>query len=1039
MFNIFILIIILFSSCSEAPLIDNYAQDEEMVELCFKVDRAMPTFLTKADKKPMFDHLYVLVFDENAYFVEYAKAKYVEDKKKYKIELHTTDEKRILHFIASNKSLNDLVESSNLGFTTSDILLMNEHMTTSDGDCAYWQRVELPNISGNMSIKPVQLVSNQAEIMVEIDDNVKNFDFEGFVVVNQPDKGSIVPYRQGGESNYPNFESPLEYAKINYKGYMPKGTSLLNRIPNKNKELKFFKNEEVVKVYEYPFIDGNSNNMFVVIKGKYHEEEKDKGEPCYYKLDIIRAPKEGEFKTSPYNIIRNFRYILQINKIQGKGGTDLVDVATHAASNNILGSVSVEDVNNILFHDRRMSVSYSVKSLLRSAAGQEVSLGYQYYSKYSEKKQANDKVKIYCDDYNIFSKGQIDQLNEGFSKLNPQGEDNGWSYINLKQDVDSEKGDKELRIQDLYIVSDDEGSKGDRIYRRVRFKLQDNILMKDITINNFKSEELICYNMNGEPFEVRWTMPDNISKEMFPLKFYMESSRRNITPQEESGISFEYGQSFVDGRTDDSYFYVYTLEYDDYKKDKHCLAKMMLREIENDDENFKFDKNTPTFYIYNEYLGKQKFNFKLRDKEKITISDVSANNKTMKITLPALKGYVKDDNPPRWTITVQANRSKLDRIAFKNGEYKQEKDKVVDGNYINYIYSFEGDKKNDVDVTVEIYNKEGMENSVMEYVKVENKYAYTKDATFGKQIKWTYHTAKSNFSLFHINGEGTYQGFAVPCIDLKKNIYGSYYIGEYHERLVVYLTETNEDDIGKKDDLDAMVESITKPVVFENPDNEFIKADGGSNKRLAISNILIGGKEINKFYYKDIKALDGKTSIGGETKFFYYDDWNQLHRLKGCVDIVDIDKDIEFSPVIWYSWLKNKKLGIKTTVKWKYDVKSINASEFVKNRSFELYNPQIEDLVRFNWNVCMNDKNGKYYNTDIFGNVYIFYPGLNLSFKFDDIKEIIPEYLINRLEKFKRDVNGVSWVDIIFDKHIYKNKDEFLEKHNYILIDDLNK
>ena len=98
---------LLYCGCSHSEVFEQEENSGGRVELNFSVSvpesRAVTT--RAFGEIATVQSLYVVVFDNNGYVVEYAKAKVFprvgNDETPFKVSLHTSSEKRILHFIAN--------------------------------------------------------------------------------------------------------------------------------------------------------------------------------------------------------------------------------------------------------------------------------------------------------------------------------------------------------------------------------------------------------------------------------------------------------------------------------------------------------------------------------------------------------------------------------------------------------------------------------------------------------------------------------------------------------------------------------------------------------------------------------------------------------------------------------------------------------------------------------------------------------------------------------------------------------------------------
>lgn len=195
---------------------------------------------TAAGLKGDFQSLHLVVFDENGMLVETREAEIITpvdgthetgrtdvDKTpivlpeaSFKVTLTTTDQPRIIHFIA-----NCPVDQIIYGHEAS--IISNLYVEKDDDDdtpeTAYWARVEFPHLlvlpkkdadgqvikdaDGNILYMPdptiadkfrcIPMIRNYAQIVVR--NSVANFNLDGFAVYNTIDKGTVAPYNKNSQ------------------------------------------------------------------------------------------------------------------------------------------------------------------------------------------------------------------------------------------------------------------------------------------------------------------------------------------------------------------------------------------------------------------------------------------------------------------------------------------------------------------------------------------------------------------------------------------------------------------------------------------------------------------------------------------------------------------------------------------------------------------------------------------------------------------------------------------------------------------------
>lgn len=328
--------------------------------------------------------LHLLVFDENGYFVQAAEATGtfgVEKDKEYEFtaQLMQSPYKRVVHFIANSPKA---VKEYEYG---SETALINA-LTTSDSQDAYWQRVELPNgiLEGNeeMATKFTEVPLVRNFVKISVDNKAAIFNYEGIAVINVPNKGTVAPFNVNN-GTYAAYSAGIAYNTLNnagYYGYEPSDMEIVNTDTSN----PTFDTEHYI--YERRQNQDDKDYTYVIIKGKYNNSETS----TYYKVDIVDDNKE------PYNLLRNFNYVIKINSVLGPGYESADAAAKAAASNNISASIDTKNLLNISDGSSRLYVEYVNKVITKPGT---FTLKYKYLPNISDNTKTN---------YNKPANGDVD-------------------------------------------------------------------------------------------------------------------------------------------------------------------------------------------------------------------------------------------------------------------------------------------------------------------------------------------------------------------------------------------------------------------------------------------------------------------------------------------------------------------------------------------------------------------------------------------------------------------------------------------------------
>ncbi|MBO5331867.1 MAG: membrane lipoprotein lipid attachment site-containing protein [Alistipes sp.] len=349
--------------------------EEGAVLVNFSVQVPEMQVATRLFTDPKITSLHLLVFDENGYFVQAAEATgtfgVVKDTEyNFSASLMQSPYKRVVHFIA-NSPISDYEYGS-------ETALINA-LTTSGSQDAYWQRVELPNgiLEGNQAMATafteVPLVRNFVKISVDIDNQAKTiFDYEGIAVINVPDMGTVAPFNVNN-GTYATYSAGIAYKTLNdagYYGYEPSDMKIVNTDTSN----PTFATEHYI--YERRQNQDDKDYTYVIIEGKYNNSETS----TYYKVDIVDDKKE------PYNLLRNFNYVIKINSVLGPGYESADAAAKAAASNNISASIDTKNLLNISDGSSRLYVEYVNKVITKPGT---FTLKYKYLPNISDNTQTN--------------------------------------------------------------------------------------------------------------------------------------------------------------------------------------------------------------------------------------------------------------------------------------------------------------------------------------------------------------------------------------------------------------------------------------------------------------------------------------------------------------------------------------------------------------------------------------------------------------------------------------------------------------------------
>lgn len=564
LFSLFVL-----ASCTHDELdIPAPLQQEsgEKVKLTFNVNipEAQSVETRTFGESATLNTLWLVLFDEFGYYVGKAQA-YKDGNKtsgeisgvemtkttQFYVELNVTKSPRIIHFIGNY----DLANATLAGHENAIISRLN----VTRGQDAYWQRVEFPNgineeqVQGRMN--PVYLLRNFAKITVEKATNVTNFDYAGFDIITTESHGSVAPYNVATDpASFPTFISSgktcVSYQDLlnaRYTGFVPGASKHENTF---NKEANNFPSfsAEAQYLYERNNADGQT---YVIVKGKWKGADTD----TYYKIDLIREV-EGSAVTY-FHILRNFHYKIVIKSVEGAGAKTPEEAAAGAASNNIFASVELQHLTNIGDGEARLFVNYTSKTLISNAP---VTLEFNFLDEKGA--AANSRIALQeGNEADVFASiagpYHVGDKNYDASLV----ENTGYSYY-----IITPNSPGTLPLDESLTLYDKGIKNSNNEYTTQPTGLQRKV---EYTLRNSYKLVLSCTetvgDKIGQPLEVSLHIENGLPSYLFPLTFFIESSKLSIYPDiMMNSMPVNTHTTIVDNSGKNSFGYDRVITYEEY-------------------------------------------------------------------------------------------------------------------------------------------------------------------------------------------------------------------------------------------------------------------------------------------------------------------------------------------------------------------------------------------------------------------------------------------------------------------------------------------
>ena len=555
-------LVLLTVSCAEELVELKPMVDGNKVTIDFSVSVPEVPVHTKAfADAPALTNLYLAVFDENGFLVEYVKtdpngtelAIQNGTSYKYSAKLTLSDTKRIIHFIAN--------APTTLRYGTEEEVITA--LYTEGANDAYWYRKEInggiranrvnsvlvPTEATVQALNNIPLVRNFAKIEVRTKQDCA-FKLQSYAVINAPNKGSVAAYNRttGSFVDYPDKTAAVLRAG-GYDAFVPGDATLNSDITNLGLDEITTPSPSYIYERETP----TSNPVYILVYGQFGNKN------VYYRVDL--RDDDGNY----FPLLRNFQYTITINTVTHTGYPNPQDAANSAGSGDISTSIETEHLTNISDGAVRLTVDYTSKVLVTES---NVELKYKLDNLGGS--TLNSVV--------ITSEGEAlsgivvgEDILSSVTTTTPQS----GNWITLV--VDPAQIGTEQKKGTITILATYDGDR--TIQRKVTYTLRRPYEMEIKCV-----PEEIPYGIN-EKVKVNITIPDDLGSSMFPLEFNIEAQNLSITPDNDN-LPVASGLSTIPGVNKSAFWFVKSLskeEYDalplvDGKRTFQCHFKANKRE-----------------------------------------------------------------------------------------------------------------------------------------------------------------------------------------------------------------------------------------------------------------------------------------------------------------------------------------------------------------------------------------------------------------------------------------------------------------------------
>lgn len=486
-----------------------------------------------------------------------------------------TDEHRVLHLIAHPTSHDQKIDLG--GMTAASNII--PRLYAGNGYDMYSARVDFPDgyskpdyrdnegklhwkmrddVVGKLTNVP--MLRNFASIEVKMKDDANaDFSLEGFCVVNKPRYGTAEPWDET-KRIVPDFTvgselsgtlKSYEYLTYTdeYKGFMPT-QEFDNRHIDPIADSKFHLGPEYM--YERPYEDSDWRT-YVIVKGKRAGKENS----SYYKLDIgTNNETTGLFE--PFNILRNFKYTLSIDKVNADGYPTAKEAVEGSVFNNQIGSFDAQALTSISDGNYLITASKVEHVFVNN---DPITLTFTYNQLNANGTTTNLSGGLTSDE-NLAAGGVIKSFTESYDEVKkeykvtivPNAPSN--SVKTQKFTVFYPNGlsrTVKLTLRNPYTISDIEAYHGNW-YNRTNASEQGGLEADKVSMGNQKYVTLY------------FNLEDGINESLFPITFTIESKQ-----QELENNNFEGGKMVVQTAR--------SLYYDDPDYDRDMPVMQFVRTV----------------------------------------------------------------------------------------------------------------------------------------------------------------------------------------------------------------------------------------------------------------------------------------------------------------------------------------------------------------------------------------------------------------------------------------------------------------------------
>ncbi len=489
--------------------------------------------------------------------------------------LSESTQRRVLHIVVSDGELN-------VGYGTVATILQS--LSVTGGRDAYWGRVAFPygyctskvttndkgeetvvyerNEEALAQLKNIPVIRNFAKISVAA--QPANFELEGFELINVPDAGTVapwntetqsVPFIMNGSGDTPAYPyamrpySELASGEYAYSGILSPSAKMTNtEVEASAWGADHTWSTAAQYMYEHPYEAGR--RTYMLIAGRYNNSNV----TTYYKIDLGANDSDTQVFT-PYNIIRNYHYAVNITEVYRAGYATVEEAINGTVFNNLSASTETRDMLSISDGNDLIGVNFTRYVFVDT--NNPIEFRYQYRTGVSTGSGtiANNQAKVYG--------LEAGAVIESFETAKVDG-DSMLVVITPKAPTDA------LQQQTFTVVGPTGLGRTITLISHTPWEMANEAVYKG-TENTRPKEgtesDIIGPNQN-EALTLFFNLPDGLPEALFPLTFTLEADRQNIENNSaaNSTLVVTSGQSLFanDGVNVPRVQYLKTVSYEQY-------------------------------------------------------------------------------------------------------------------------------------------------------------------------------------------------------------------------------------------------------------------------------------------------------------------------------------------------------------------------------------------------------------------------------------------------------------------------------------------